>query len=76
MTAVLQAAIEDELKGIQPVLEAACRLRCRSWLPSLTAARLSERRPALHRLLLQPAPAVAVSDWRQVAALAVCVAMP
>ena len=34
---------------------------------------LSERRPALRRLLLQVQPA---SDWRQVAALAVRVAMP
>ena len=36
----------------------------------------SERRPALHHVLLQPAPAVAASDWRQVAVLTVRVAMP
>ena len=38
--------------------------------------RLSVRRPVLRCLLLQPAPAVAASDWWQVVAFAVRVAMP
>ena len=38
--------------------------------------RLSERRSVHRRLLMQPAPAVAAIDWRQVAAFVVRIAMP